>query len=41
MRARPFTLVPAPIITVALAALVAASSPAFGQELDTRPGDAE
>ena len=38
MRARPFTLVPAPIITVALAALVAASSPAFGQEPDTRPG---
>ena len=38
MRARPFTLVTAPIITVALVALVAASSPAFGQEPDTRPG---
>ena len=38
MRARPFTLVTAPIITVALAALVAASSPAFGQESDNRPG---
>ena len=38
MRARPITLMPAPIVTIAFAALVVASAPVFGQEEDTRPG---
>ena len=38
MRARPITLVPAPILTIAFAALVVAPVPALGQEPDTRPG---
>ena len=38
MRTRPITLVPAPILTIAFAALVVASAPASGQESDSRPG---
>ena len=38
MRPRPITLLPAPILTIACAALVVASAPAFGQEPDNRPG---
>jgi len=38
MRARPNTRLPAAILTIAFAALVVASAPAFGQEPDTRPG---
>jgi TolB-like protein len=38
MRTRPFTLRPIPILTIAFAALMVTSAPAFGQEPDTRPG---
>ncbi len=38
MHARPITHLPGAILTIAFAALVVASAPAFGQEPDTRPG---